>query len=69
MNAFRRLLVRLGIGRSDDESYRGGKPELDATDAWAAAHSRDTDPGDWGAEGGGLPPNYVKSYDEGRPRK
>ena len=37
--------------------------------AWAAAHSRDLDPGDWGAEGGGLPPGYVKSYDEGRPRK
>ena len=69
MNAFRRLLVRLGIGRSGDDSYRGGKPEFDATDASAAAYSRDTDLGDWGAEGGGLPPNYVKSYDEGRPRK
>lgn len=69
MSALRRLLVRLGIGRSDEDSYRGGKPELDATDASAAAYSREADPTDWGAEGGGLPPNYVKSYDEGRPRK
>ena len=45
------------------------RPQLETTDAWAAARSRDTDPGDWGAEGGGLPPNYVKSYGEGRPRK
>jgi hypothetical protein len=69
VNALRRLLIRLGIGRADDASYRGADPLLDTTDAWAAAHSRDTDPADWGAEGGGLPPNYVKSYDEGRPRK
>jgi hypothetical protein len=69
MNALRRLLVRLGIGSSDDESHSSPHRQLETTDAWAAAHSRDTDPGDWGAEGGGLPPNYVKSYDEGRPRK
>jgi hypothetical protein len=69
MNAVRRLLVRLHIGRSDDEPDRGAEPQLETTDGWAAAHSRDLDPSDWGAEGGGLPPNYVKSYDEGRPRK
>jgi hypothetical protein len=69
MNGLRRLLVRLGIGRSDDDSYRGGKPQLGVTDATAAADSREADPTDWGGEGGGLPPNYVKSYDEGRPRK
>jgi hypothetical protein len=69
MNALRRILVRLGIGNSDDESHSSPGPQLETTDAWAAAHSRDMDPGDWGAEGGGLPPNYVKSYDEGRPRK
>ena len=69
MNALRRLLIRLGVGSSEDDSYRSGDPQLETTDAWAAAHSRDRDPGDWGAEGGGLQPNYVKSYDEGRPRK
>jgi hypothetical protein len=69
MNALRRLLYRLGIGGSDEDPYRGGDPKLDPTDAWAAAESRDVDPADWGGEGGGLPPNYVKSYDEGRPRK
>jgi hypothetical protein len=69
MNAFQRLLARLRVGRSDDDSYRDSEPPLDATDAGAAAHSRHAHPGEWGAEGGGLPPNYVKSYDEGRPRK
>ena len=68
MNALRRLLVRLGVGSTEGDSYRSGERQLETTDAWAAAHSRDVDPGDWGGEGGGLPPNYVKSYDEGRPR-
>jgi hypothetical protein len=67
VNAFRELLGRLGIGGADDDSYRGRDAQLDALDAGAAAHSRHVDPGEWGAEGGGLPPNYVKSYDEGRP--
>jgi hypothetical protein len=69
VDALRRLLSRLGFGSSDDDAHRGDEPRLETTDAWAAAHSRDTDPTDWGGEGGGLPPNYVKSYDEGRPRK
>ena len=69
MNGLRRLLVRLGVGSSDDDAYRVGDRQLETTDAWAAAHARDLDPGDWGAEGGGLPPSYVKSYDEGRPPK
>jgi hypothetical protein len=66
VHALRRLLIRLGIS-GDDYSYRGDLSRLETTDAEAAAHSRDHGPGDWGAEGGGLPPNYVKSYDEGRP--
>jgi hypothetical protein len=65
----RKLLAGLGIGRSDSDAYRVGDPRLDSTDAGAAAHSRHGNPAEWGAEGGGLPPNYVKSYDEGRPRK
>jgi hypothetical protein len=35
-------------------------------DGMTAAHfGSDVD----GGEGGGIPPGYVKSYDEGRPRK
>ena len=38
---------------------------LDNTDAWAAASA-----GTQNAQGGhnSIPPNYVKAYDEGRPR-
>jgi len=69
MNRIRRLLARLGAGGSDGETDRGDDPRLGSTDAEAAAHSRHANPAEWGGEGGGLPPNYVKSYDEGRPRK
>jgi hypothetical protein len=62
------LLTRRGT-QSRDHRYEPAEHTLDTTDAFAAARSRDVDPLDWGAEGGGLPPNYVKSYDEGRPRK
>ncbi len=35
-----------------------------------AAHAREIDIDLGGGDGGGaIPPNYVKSYDEGRPRK
>jgi hypothetical protein len=57
--------------RSQDGAGHSSASErpLDPTDAFASARSRDVNPAEWGAEGGGLPPNYVKSYDEGRPRK
>jgi hypothetical protein len=71
----RTLLTGLGIGRvdadpdADPDAHRVGGARLDSTDAGAAAHSRHANPTEWGGEGGGLPPNYVKSYDEGRQRK
>jgi hypothetical protein len=39
---------------------------LENTDAWAAASA-----GTQNAQGGhnSIPPNYVKAYDEGRPRR
>ncbi|MGH2922317.1 MAG: hypothetical protein ACRDKU_09650 [Gaiellaceae bacterium] len=47
---------------------RASGEHVENTDAMAAADFGDFDPGS-GGEGGGLPPGYVKSYDEGRPRK
>jgi hypothetical protein len=66
----RDLLRKLpGIGSLErgDHSYEGDRP-VENLDAMGAAYSRDIDidPSDGG---GGIPPNYVKSYDEGRPRK
>jgi hypothetical protein len=58
-----------GIGSLDrgDHTYGDDRP-VENTDAMAAAYGRDIDmdPSDGG---GSIPPNYVKSYDEGRPRK
>ena len=68
MNALRRILVRLGIGSSDDDSHSSPVPSSRRPTPGRRRLAR-YGPGDWGAEGGGLPPNYVKSYDEGRPRK
>jgi hypothetical protein len=67
----RDLLRKLpGLGSLDrgDHSYAGERP-VDNTDAMSAAYSRDIDIDASGDGGGGIPPNYVKSYDEGRPRK
>lgn len=63
------LVTRRGTQSRHDHDAAVTERTLDTTDAFAAARSRDVDPADWGAEGGGLPPNYVKSYDEGKPRK
>jgi hypothetical protein len=68
----RDLLKRLpGIGSlgRGDHTLEGDRP-VENIDAMGAAYARDLDidaSGDGG--GGGIPPNYVKSYDEGRPRK
>jgi hypothetical protein len=63
-----RLLVKLKRLRL--RSLNRGVPNasdlpLDNTDAWAAASA-----GTHNAQGGhnSIPPNYVKAYDEGRPR-
>jgi hypothetical protein len=63
---FRKLRFR---SHKDAAHASAAERPLDSTDAFASARSRDVDPTEWGNEGGGLPPNYVKSYDEGRPRK
>jgi hypothetical protein len=67
----RELLRKIpGIGSLDrgDHTYDDERP-VGNTDAMAAAYSRDVDFDGSGDGGGGIPPNYVKSYDEGRPRK
>ena len=48
-----------------------GRQSVDATDATALVASHRSIDGDSDNVplGGGMPPNYVKSYDEGRPRK
>lgn len=60
-----------GIGSLDrgDHTSATDRP-VDNIEAMTAAYSRDMDidPSDGGG-GGGIPPGYVKSYDEGRPRK
>lgn len=69
LEKFRALAAKLRIGSMDrrDHSFDRGE-HVENTDAWAAADLADFDPGS-GGEGGGIPPGYVKSYDEGRPRK
>ena len=64
-----RLRALLGLKPAQAEDVTGDSRErVDNLDALAAADFNDFDPGS-GGEGGGLPPGYVKSYDEGRPRK
>jgi hypothetical protein len=54
------------LGRGD-HALEGDRP-VENIDAMGAAYMRDVDL-DATEGGGGIPPNYVKSYDEGRPRK
>jgi len=64
-----RLRSLLGLRPVQPEDVTGDSRErVDNVDSLAAADFGDFDPGS-GGEGGGLPPGYVKSYDEGRPRK
>ena len=64
-----RLRSLLGLKTVQPEDVTGDSRErVDNVDALAAADFNDFDPGS-GGEGGGIPPGYVKSYDEGRPRK
>ncbi|MBA2361300.1 MAG: hypothetical protein H0V79_10275 [Actinobacteria bacterium] len=71
-DVLRKLRKRLRIGslqRSDLTSASERSVEnYDAVDAVAAARLDDVDPA-YGDAAGGIPPGYVKSYDEGRPRK
>ena len=64
LGKLRRLRFR-SLDRGDLTS--ASQRPLENTDAWAAASGGIQD----GSAGGGhnsIPPNYVKAYDEGRPR-
>jgi len=68
-DVLRKLRKRLRIGslrRGDLTSASERSEEND--DAVTAARLDDVDPA-YGDAAGEIPPGYVKSYDEGRPRK
>jgi hypothetical protein len=68
-DAIRSIGEKLRIGSMQRRDHSFDRQEhVENTDAMAAADFGDFDPGS-GGEGGGIPPGYVKSYDEGRPRK
>jgi hypothetical protein len=62
-----RLRKRLRFGSFERRnSTSAAERPTENLDGMTAAHSgREIDTG---GEGGGIPPGYVKSYDEGRPR-
>ena len=68
LGALRKLRKRLHFGPLErGNSTSAGERPAGNLDGMTAAHSgREIDTG---GEGGGIPPGYVKSYDEGRPRK
>lgn len=66
----RDLLRKLRLRSLDRGDYSSGSQRpVDNLDAWTAAQSGDFDRTSGGEGRGSIPPNYVKSYDEGRPRK
>jgi hypothetical protein len=64
----RQILRKLRLGSLErGEHTNGSERPTENVEEMTAAHSgRELDTG---GEGGGIPPGYVKSYDEGRPRK
>jgi hypothetical protein len=63
LGRIRRLRLRsLNRGELTDADLQ----PVENTDAMTAARASSTEIG--GVEGAMIPPNYVKSYDEGRPR-
>lgn len=65
VQGLRRLFDRLRFrSLTPDELTR----RVDGTDGLTAAHF-DPHLESRGEGGGGIPPHYVKSYDEGRPKK
>jgi hypothetical protein len=67
LGTLRKLRKRLRFRSSErGNSTHAARRPTENLDGLAAAHSgREIDTG---GEGGGIPPGYVKSYDEGRPR-
>jgi hypothetical protein len=66
---FRQLIQRLGFRsrEPDDFAAANQRRSVDHVDAVTAARSQHG-MGPGGGQGG-IPPDYVKEYDEGRPRK
>jgi hypothetical protein len=65
LGTLRKLRKRFGSLERRDSTGAVERPG-ENLDGMTAAHSgREIDTG---GEGGGIPPGYVKSYDEGRPR-
>jgi hypothetical protein len=67
VGTLRKLRKRLRFGSLEPgNSTNAAQRPRENLDVLTAAHSgREIDTG---GEGGGIPPGYVKSYDEGRPR-
>ncbi len=68
MRRMLRALRRLGRRLLNRSSLEQGRP-VENVDAHAAASQQHDSAYDAYDAGGGIPPGYVKSYDEGRPRK
>lgn len=64
----RQMLRKLRFGSLErgEQTNESELPTENVEEMTAAHSGRELDTG---GEGGGIPPGYVKSYDEGRPRK
>jgi hypothetical protein len=71
MSRFRKFLGLFRLHSLEPEEFEGGgRRPVDSVDALAAASSRgEKADGQGGEFPGSVPPNYIKTYDEGRPRK
>ena len=70
MIRLRKLLGPLRLHSLEPEEFEGGgRRPVDSVDALAAASSRGEKSEAQGGEfPGSVPPNYIKTYDDGRPR-
>ena len=70
MNRLRKVLRRLRLSSLEPEDYEDGtRRPFDSVDALAAASTRGEKSDAQGGESpGSVPPNYIKTYDDGRPR-
>ena len=69
MITLRKLLARLRLSSLEPEEYEGGRRPFDSVEALAAGSTRGEETDAQGGElPGSVPPNYIKTYDEGRPR-
>jgi hypothetical protein len=70
MIRLRKLFGSLRLSSLEPEEYEaGGRRPVDSIDALAAASTRgEKADGQGGEYPGSVPPNYIRTYDEGRPR-